>query len=104
MEIDDDDLPKEAVEESSSEAEDADAGAYELVKRGRGDGSSASSTTEQDPPEDAGREKRQKMLQDPASSVAARPSSSRTAPCLPKKVAGLLPVAQKVRIKPADML
>lgn len=34
VEIDDDDLPKEAVEESSSEAEDADAGAYELVKHG----------------------------------------------------------------------
>jgi hypothetical protein len=55
VEIDVDDLLEETMGQSTSETEEADAGAFDFVKHGRGDGSSPSGTTEQDPSQTLGK-------------------------------------------------
>lgn len=60
IEVDPDEVD-EVMEDFGSEAEDADAEAFELCKRHAGDGFLATSVAGLDPPEDAGREKCQKV-------------------------------------------
>lgn len=102
VDLDDNDDADEAGNESSSEANDTEASYFKLRKRAQGKGTSTSGAAEQDPPEDTGREKRQKVRQDKAPQAAAPPVSTAPVPRLSGRAAGLLPATQKPRAKLAS--
>lgn len=76
IDVDPTDDFEEVVEESSSVAEDVDAGGFELRKRAHVEGTSASGTAGKDPHKDEREEKCQKVRQDKAPSMATQSSST----------------------------
>lgn len=96
---DDDDANADG-DASSSEIEDAGLGSYELRQHVPGVGTSASGAVGQDLPEDAGQEKRQKVLHDKALVLAAAPACTATILIVRGKAAVPQP-AHKPRARPA---
>lgn len=90
-----DDHANEVVEESSSETDEVKLSVYELHKQ-------SAVTTREDPPEDSGWKKCQKVRQDQATSSAARSSSQAATP--PTKASKLLPDIRKAHNKLATTL